>query len=429
MLLNFSVTNFGPIKERQTLSLLADETDNALPGNTFLSKAKRQKLVRSLVMYGPNASGKTTLVKALNFLDEFVLNSHKKQVGDLIQVAPFKLSQESILEGSEFEIELIAKGVRYVYGLNCTSSKINEEWLFAYPNGSPQKWFHRVFNQSTQKYAYKYSGKFSDVKTAKNEWELETKSNELFLSLAVKKNSQQLLPVFEWFKDTLRVVGSASELSDAYTTRLCLDSDLNKDVLNFMQHADLGIVGIDVSETPFHADQLPSDMPTELKRKIAEQLKDRRTTSTVFTHMSATGNAQMQLTAGEESDGTKAMFAFAGPWLDVQSHNRVLIVDELDTSLHPLVVHQLVKLFHQQAKQNNNEAQLIFSTHDATLLSQKILRRDQIWFLEKNKEGASQLYSLQDINNVRAEASFEKAYLNGRYGGIPFMKELDFYGE
>ncbi len=438
MLLNFSVTNYGCINERQTLCLEAKTTDDTLLSNTFKpNKSKKQQLIRSLVMYGPNASGKSTLINALSFLEQFVVTSHKQQIGDLIGghlgITPFKLSADTVGKSSEFELDLIAAdGVRYIYGVACTSSHVTEEWLFAYPKGRPSKIFHRVYDTEKQQYAYKYNKEFNDAKAAEDRWEKETKNNELFLSLVVSRNNEQLRPVFNWFKNTLYIIGSSNTLTSGYTKKWCYNDPLKiEKVVDFMSHADLAITAVNVTQESvtqsISIDDLPDKMPLEVKKSIIEELNARppRTHYEArFTHQARDTDFEMQLSEEQESDGTQRMFAFAGPWLDLIEHNRVLIVDELDASLHPLVVHQLIKLFHHQTKQDNKQAQLIFTTHDSSLLSQKILRRDQVWFLEKTHSGATDLYSLANINDVRADGAHEKAYLNGRYGGIPFMKDL-----
>jgi uncharacterized protein len=438
MLLNFSVTNYGCINERQTLCLEANTADDTFSSNTFKpNKNKKQQLMRSLVMYGPNASGKSTLINALFFLDRFVLTSHKQQIGDSIGgnlgIVPFKLSADTLGKSSEFELDLIAAdGIRYIYGVACTSSHVTEEYLFAYPKGRPSKMFHRVYDTATQQYAYKYGTAFNDAKV-KEYWQQETKNNELFLSLVVNRNNEQLRPVFNWFKNTLRIIRSSKTLTSGYTKKWCYDDPLKiKRVVDFISHADLAITTISVTQESItqsiSIDDLPDQMPLIAKKLIVEDLNGRPPRihyEATFTHQARDTDFEMQLSEEQESDGTQTMFAFAGPWLDLIEHNHVLIVDELDTSLHPLVVHQLIKVFHQQAKQDNKQAQLIFTTHDSSLLSQKIFRRDQVWFLEKTHSGATNLYSLANINDVRADGAHEKAYLNGRYGGIPFMKDLN----
>jgi AAA15 family ATPase/GTPase len=190
-----------------------------------------------------------------------------------------------------------------------------------------------------------------------------------------------------------------------------------------MNMADLCIADLRLEESTFAVGQLPKGMPSAVRDQMAKDLDGKKITSIKFVHQDVVTGEGVEFAEEEESDGTRALFAFAGPWLDVTENNRVLVVDELDTSLHPMLVHYLVKRLHLE----NSKAQLIFTTHDTTLLSQKILRRDQVWFMEKDAQRASKLYPLSDFSPRENEA-IERGYLNGRYGGIPFLKDLDFYG-
>ena len=426
MLLEFSVTNFRSICERQTLSMVASAYFKELESlNTFDAGTTERtpRLLRSAVLYGPNASGKSTVIEALDFMQDRVLHSQKEsQAGDEIDTVPFKLRASSRAEDSEFEIALVEQGVRYEYGFRCNRQRFTEEWLYAYPQGRAQKWFHRVFDADRGKDAYKFSSLFEGERK-RQDWRDLTRSNALFLSTAIQLNNEQLRPVFGWFQHRLRVVASTTELNAGYTVNRCKDKYEKTKVLDFMNSADLSIADIQVKETPLSAELLPTDLPAQLKDDLLQKLKGQQFMSVKFVHTDTETGEAVDFTEDEESDGTRALFAFAGPWLDVTENERVLVVDELDTSLHPLLVQHLVKLLHR----TGTKAQLIFTTHDTTLLSQKLLRRDQVWFLEKDKSRATQLYPLSKFSPRENEA-VERGYLNGRYGGIPFLKDLDFYG-
>ena len=426
MLLEFSVTNFRSICERQTLSMVASAYFKELESlNTFDAGTTERtpRLLRSAVLYGPNASGKSTVIEALDFMQDPVLHSQKEsQAGDEIDTVPFKLRASSRAEDSEFEIALVEQGVRYEYGFRCNRQRFTEEWLYAYPQGRAQKWFHRVFDADRGKDAYKFSSLFEGERK-RQDWRDLTRSNALFLSTAIQLNNEQLRPVFGWFQHRLRVVASTTELNAGYTVNRCKDKYEKTKVLDFMNSADLSIADIQVKETPLSAELLPKDLPAQLKDDLLQKMKGQQFMSVKFVHTDTETGEAVDFTEDEESDGTRALFAFAGPWLDVTENERVLVVDELDTSLHPLLVQHLVKLLHR----TGTKAQLIFTTHDTTLLSQKLLRRDQVWFLEKDKSRATQLYPLSKFSPRENEA-VERGYLNGRYGGIPFLKDLDFYG-
>lgn len=426
MLIEFSVTNFRSILERQTLNMTASSYFKELESlNTFAPDQDDgvPRLLRSTVLYGPNASGKSTLIQALQFVKGQVLNSQKEsQAGDPIDVVPFKLTAASQAAGSEFEVTFVEQGVRYDYGFCCNRERFTEEWLIAYPLGRAQKWFHRVFDAETGKDAYKFSTSFAGGRQRQT-LAAQTRPNALFFSTAVQLNNEQLKPAFDWFKSRLRVFDSAQGFHGADTVQRCDKDEDRQRVVAFMNSADLSIADIQLKETVFSVEILPKNMPKALKDEFLKDMVGKKFVEPRFIHKNVDTQESVEFAEAEESDGTRALFAFAGPWLDVIENERVLVVDELDTSLHPLLVHHLVKRLHHEG----TKAQLIFTTHDTTLLSQKLLRRDQVWFMEKDAKSATRLYPLSDFS-PRDNEAVERGYLNGRYGGIPFLKDLDFYG-
>lgn len=425
MLVDFSVTNYRSILERQTLNMVASSYFKELEAlNTFIpdQDGSVPRLLRSTVLYGPNASGKSTLIQALQFLEQQILNSQKEsQAGDEIDVVPFKLTAASRQADSEFEITFIEQSVRYEYGFTCNRKRFTEEWLIAYPLGRAQKWFHRVFDIESGKDAYKFSSSFLGGRQRQT-WAAQTRSNSLFFSTAIQLNNEQLKPAFDWFKQRLLVLHSF-RFGVGYTLQRCADSADKSRIVSFMNSADLSVSDIKVKETYFSADLLPKDMPTAIREEFLKDMAGKKIIEHRFIHKDVNTQEIVEFDESEESDGTRALFAFAGPWLDVLENERVLVVDELDSSLHPLLVHYLVKRLHHEG----TKAQLIFTTHDTTLLSQKLLRRDQVWFLEKDEKSATRLYPLSDFS-PRDNEAIERGYLNGRYGGIPFLKDLDFHG-
>lgn len=422
MLIQLSISNFKSILERQTLSMVAGPYGEHKDTNTFaLNENGDTALLRAAVMYGPNASGKSTVIAALKFLKALVLKSHQHQAGDELTITPFKLTQASQLADSEIEVVFVEQGIRYEYGVRCNKQRITEEWLFAYPSQRAQKWFHRVWNPASGKDEYKFSAHLKGGEQ-RQRWANETLENALFLSKAVQNKHEQLRQPFEWFSKRLKVLSSG--VNSRYTSEYCLRPEQRQRVLQMLNTADLAIDDIHVKEVPFAPEQLSDDMPDELRQMLIKNLTGEKGYSLKFVHKNPQTGEMAVLDDDEESEGTRAFFAFVGPWFDVIDHDLVLVVDELDTSLHPLLVHHLVRtLFHASTK-----AQLVFTTHDTTLLSQDMLRRDQVWFLEKNQQNASELYSLADFSPRQGEA-IERGYLNGRYGGIPLLKDWDLYGQ
>lgn len=423
MLIQFSVTNCRSILGRQTLNMTASTYFKELDAsNTFLPELDGglPRLLRSTVLYGPNASGKSAFIQALRFVQEQVLHSQKEsQAGDPIDVTPFKLTANSRAADSEFEVTFVEQGVRYEYGFCCNRERFTEEWLIAYPLGRAQKWFHRVFNTETGKDAYKFSTAFLGGRQRQT-WAVQTRQNALFFSTAIQLNNEQLKPAFDWFKLRLRVLDSARGFSPSYTLSLCRNDEERKRVVAFMNSADLSILDIQLKETAFSADTLPRGLPAAIKDELLKDAAGKKFIKPSFFHRDVDTQESVEFDEKEESAGTLALFAFAGPWLDVIENERVLVVDELDSSLHPLLVHHLVRRLHHEG----TKAQIIFTTHDTTLLSQKLLRRDQVWFMEKDANSATRLYPLSDFS-PRDNEAVERGYLNGRYGGIPFLKDSE----
>ncbi len=432
MLIEFTVTNFRSIRSPQTLSLVASKSlkEKDLEGNAFEAGGSEDglpKLLRSAVVYGPNAAGKSTLVGALSFMRKWVITSAQKaQIGEAIKEAqPFRLSAESRNEDSEFEIHFIEEGIRYQYGFSLNSQRITGEWLIAYPLGKPQRWFERAFNSTTQKDVYKFtSPSFLGGKKLHNDRAALTIGNALYLSIAVQKGNEQLRPVFFWFQKRLRVISAMENIGSGFTERMCETEVGKQDVLAFMNSAGISFHDITIEKKEFSKDDLPSDMPPVFRDELSKTMSGKIINEAKFLYKDVDTGESVEFGKEDESDGTRSLFSFAGPWLDVLSNNYVLVVDEIDTSLHPLVVHHLVRLLNS----HKGNAQLVFTTHDTTLLSQRILRRDQIWFVEKNKGKSTHLYSLADFSPRENEA-IEKGYLHGRYGAIPFLNKLDFYGQ
>lgn len=431
MFIEFSVTNYRSILERQTLSMVASsyckdlEAQNTIVSELSAGGTSLPRLLRSSALYGPNASGKSTLIAALKFVKEQVLNSHKdSQSGDAIEVQPFKLTAASRAAASTFEITFVEQGVRYEYGFCCSRERFTEEWLFAYPQGRAQKWFHRVFDVETGKDKYKFSSSFLGGRLRQS-WVAQTRQNALFFSKAIQDNNAQLKPAFDWFRERLRVINSIREFvsNSVYTIEHCDNNEGRKRVLEFMNAADLSITDIQIEKSVFFAHSFDARLPGFVKTEAKKQFAGKNLVRLRFFHKDINTEELVEFDESEESDGTHALFAFAGLWLDVIEKGLILVVDELDTSLHPLLIESLVKRLHHAGTQ----AQLIFTTHDTSLLSQKLLRRDQVWFIEKDAQNASQLYPLSDFSPRQNEA-LERAYLNGRYGGIPFLKDLDFNG-
>ena len=419
MLIEFSVANYRSLQSRQTLSLAKGKGDELAKTNTFKTRAFNDfELLRSAVVFGPNAGGKTNLWNALQVMREVVVESASdRHQGDPLPIVPFRLSKKTQEAPSEFEVTFIAGRVRYQYGFTVTPDRIQEEWLIAYPKGRPQRWFYRLWNKTKRRYDWELGNNLTGEKQL---WQKSTRDNALFLSTAVQLNSKQLRAVYDWFKTTLRIT-NLHGWGTSFSASLCQGEEKSR-VLDFLRAADLGIDDINVEKGPFEASSLPDDMPQVLRDQIAKEMKGQEVLDIQTVHRTAEG-LEVTFDFEDESDGTQRLFAFAGPWIDSLANGYVLVIDELHANLHPRLVRFLVELFHNK-ETNPKNAQLIFTTHETAILSQNLFRRDQIWFCQKNSDQKSELYPLTDFSPRKGRDNLELAYLSGRYGALPFVRPL-----
>ena len=415
MFVDFSVKNFLSFNELQTFSLIKSKNDEH-PNNAFsISDNSNFGLLKTAAIYGANASGKSNFLKALSTMKRMVTGNYQR--GDKLPVVPFKLNNSTINQPTEFEITFIVDNVRYQYGFSASATQIYEEWLFVYPKSHAQKWFERIWNEKTKSYDWKFS---SFLLGSKQIWLQSTRENALFLSTAVQLNSEQLRPIFDWFNNTLHFTHSDG-FTPVFTANLCED-DRKSDVLKFLKMADFYISDIKVETSEFNISELPADMPEPLKDFFSQELKGEKRFNLETIHIDNNGNP-IPFNFHDESDGTQKFFAFAGPILDVLRNGYVLCIDELNVNLHPKLVQFLVELFHNQ-QSNPKNAQLIFTTHETSILTQDIFRRDQIWFCERSKEQSSVLYPLSDFSPKKGKENLELGYLSGRYGALPFISSF-----
>ena len=308
------------------------------------------------------------------------------------------------------EVLCIVEGVRYQYGFRATRHLVIEEWLFAWPRGRLQVWFERT--GKTWKFGPNLTGD-------KKVWQRATRPNALYLSTAASLNSEQLQPIYNWFKKRLRVTG-AQGWPESFSMSWCHDQR-KSEIVDFLKVADLGIADIRVVEKEFQPQQLRRDMDPNLKRLLAEKFAEKRISELRLSHN--TGNSlSSELQLRDESDGTQRIFALAGPWLDSLKNGNVIVFDELHASLHPALVRFLVDQFHNP-RLNSRGAQLVFTTHDTSILSQDTFRRDQIWFFERNKRQETRLFPLTEFSPRKGLENLERSYLNGRYGALPFVDQ------
>lgn len=419
MLIEFRVKNFRSLRDEQVLSMVASSDKSLLDTHAADTGLKAvPHLLRSAAVYGANASGKSNLIKALQYMRGVVVESAALQPGQTFdRLQPFKLDATSVSQPTEFEVTFILSGVRYQYGFAMNSQRIVSEQLLVFKAFKPQRWFERHFDAISGKDVYEFG---PSLKGAKNLWEGATRANALFLAVAVQLNSEALRPVFEWFANRLVIFNEQSPLSPHFSVQMLKIEQQRKAICEFLRAADISISDIEVATKQAMVHTLNFDLATGKREDTAgEQAVD----EVKFHHLTDHGRAVFDLM--DESSGTRNLLFLTGPILDILNKGQTLVVDELDTSLHTLLVQAIVRLFHQSLV-NTGGAQLIFTTHDTSLLdAYGLFRRDQIWFVEKHPDQSSSLYPLLDFSPRKNEA-LERGYLQGRYGALPLLSSQTF---
>jgi len=406
MLLRFRFSNFRSFRDEQELSLIAGPLSD-LPDVVRHPAGIKEGVLPGAAIYGANASGKTNVIKAISFMASAVSSSHKDWSPDgPIPREPFMAKDES--EPTEIEADFLSTGARHRYGFRVDSRYVLEEWLYVYPKGKKQTWFHRKRGN-----AIVFSNKMpGENRTIEN----LTRQNSLFLSAAAQNAHEALLPIFTWLSGLLFVIGNRSAYRQ-HTAGLCTKLDYRNEIARLVSNADLGIAEMSVEDAEY------PEKTKELLGAIVNILKLPKEaaaeTHQVFRLLHRFGNTTMPFDVDQESDGTMAYLALLGPAVDAIKKGTPLLIDELDASLHPLLATHLIRLFNTPSS-NPRGAQLIFNTHDTNLLSGGVLRRDQIWFTEKGNDATSHLYPLSDFKPRRQE-NLQNGYLQGRYGAIPFI--------
>lgn len=441
MLLSFRVGNHRSFRAEQELLMLPayDKGRDATP---------------VAAIYGANASGKSNLLDALRYMREAVLESFVEWPPLRgIPRHPFKLAGEMGNAESRFGVDLLIGGEKYVYGFALDDRRIGEEWLYHYPHGRRRVLFERDGQEF--RFGDSLRGPRGTVREV-------TRRNCLFLSAAAQHGLDQLLPVYRWFDQSLRFVLTDGERDDQRQSieMLATRSADTRRLVELLRAADLGITDITLED----ADAL------DLTANVVELLKEDDVASALtaaqhelfgsyhvqpetrswlaadtwkaarsrirgkkprITLQHRTGDEFVGLDLSEESRGTRTWFGFLGTVIGTLNDGTVLVVDELDTSLHPLLVREFVRLFQREAT-NPHGAQLVFTTHDSALLGrqhgEELLRRDEIWFTEKDRAGASVLYPLTDFQ-PRAGLNWERRYLGGAVGAVPFLDTEEFAGQ
>ena len=446
MLIEFSVSNYLSIKEAITFSMVASnavkELESPTEGvnNIFWDKNNKNKYLKSAVVYGANGSGKSNLLSAIGFYRRFILSSsNDRQADDEIRTIPFLLSTETENTPSSFEMVFVIDAIRFRYGFEATKKTVTSEWLFGFDTENSNK-ESSYFTRENQDIKVS-NKKFKEGKGLEN----KTRPNALFLSTVAQLNGEVSNKIQNWLKTNINVISGLEDATTGYTIGRFQDQkEFRKKIINFLKLINLGIEDIKIEETALdnlskistkkREDEKIAALIQELQKELKERMKKggdaKEITINAFHKKFDEANKLIDTIALDfelESKGTQKLLGLLGPWFDTLEKGKILIVDELDSRLHTKLTAELLKIF--QSSINTKNAQLIFASHDTNLLRNDLFRRDQIWFTEKDNTGSTDLYSLVEykINqatSVRNDASFEKDYLIGKYGAIPYFGNI-----
>lgn len=429
MLIEFSIENFLSFKDLTTLSMVASKSFKEHPDTHTIETDSNFKLLKSAVIYGNNASGKSNLLEAMGFMKQTVLNSFRDALMESNErkfpLEKFALNTKTENDTSFFEISFIQKEIKYRYGFEIDYDKIVAEWLF----------------HTTSKEVYLFKRDQQKIEVNKSAFkeglgkEEDVKENVLFLSLLATLGKETSTNIVDWFKKFSFVNGIHDRGHKRYTIdKLKSDKQFFNWVLHFVKYleiANLSTTVEDVNEIDLETlrekekDEEIINLLTSIQKIQSKQPK--RDQLITFHRKYDENNILVDTVPfnfdKQESEGTKKLLYLLGPWYDTLQNGKVLIIDELDSRLHSHLTFRLVDFFH---KFNKSKAQLICAVHDISLLNKETFRRDQIWFVEKNQFGASELFSLADFktDKVRNKSAFDKNYSEGKYGAIPYF-EID----
>lgn len=403
MIINFTVGNYRSFKDKKVLSMEATAIKEL---NESIIERDGYKLLPSAVIYGANSSGKSNLLKAIGKFKKIINSSSKLNSTDKLDIIPFLLNQETAQEPSFFEIELLIDDQTYTYGFTADNLKVYEEWLYLKEGKTKKEKCLFVRTEEGIGIADNYNeGKGLEEKV---------RDNGLFLSTVDSFNGEVAKKIIHKIDSISVISGINHDFLSGFTNDLCNNKDpelsFQQEVQDFLNSMNVG----------FNRFELPED------EKLAKEVKAYTIHNLYNEQGEVIGETRFSMRE-HESSGTNKLFDLAALVIGQLALGDLLVVDELDSKLHPLLTQHIIKLFNNP-KTNPHGAQLIFATHDTNLLNVKTFRRDQIWFTEKDNSEATDLYSLAEFrepegNKIRKDRSFEKDYINGRYGAIPYIKD------
>ena len=397
MILEFYVSNYLSIKDDLKISFVATALKESLsePSDLIPVSDTGLSLVRSAVIYGANASGKTNVLKAIAFYKRFITESFKNsQAGETIDVENFRLNAATINEPTTMEATFTNGEYIYRYGFEVDKQAVRTEWLYRRANKKRAKEVEIFYRKEESTTVHAKNPLMQELVNKKM-----VRGNALLLSTAAQFNETTAVGILQWLGETQILFCSEEEKLWEEAIKHLDNETSRRRITDFAKYADLGIESISKTDNRIVSHHHQYDNEGKTTNDVAFSFN------------------------GNESEGTIKYFSLSYPIIDALDHGKRLVVDELDSKLHPLLVRKIIALFNS-AKTNPKGAQLLFTTHDTFLLGAGLFRRDQVWFTQKDNFGATEAYSLAEYK-VRGGSPFEKDYLQGKYGGTPIIGDME----
>lgn len=449
MLISFNISNFFSFDKEIEFSMRAG-TVRDFRHHLIEGQGRNEiDILKSAVIYGANASGKSNFIRAIDFAQSLIVRGFS---GTITENKHFRLDKNSVGKPTKFEFEFKHEGKMYAYGviLSLKEQKIKEEWLFELLKTTDKPIFERIVLENGKSDISLGTALKLD-KEGQNRFDVykkDIKDTQLFLSELNDKNVddiqniQSIKDVFNWFKNNIVIIYPDTRVKGL--DFIGNDNEMKDAFCNFLTLFKTGVQGIETIEK-----DIDDDFPTKLREDILKDLNKEQTKGVMISsgrntftfsknengdlkmlklntkHVVKNSNELINFEVGDESDGTRRIMDFIPALIGLTKSDKTYLIDEIDRSLHPELTQKVLEFFFSNTK--GIESQLIVTTHESSLLDLSVLRRDEIWFVEKDKDGASQMYSLEQFK-PRHDKEVRKAYLQGRFGAVPFVSNVEDLG-
>ncbi|NVJ47582.1 MAG: AAA family ATPase [Cytophagia bacterium] len=419
MLIKFSLENYLSFKDKVELSLKSSIIKEH-PSNTFFIDKDKTKLLNGALLYGSNGGGKSNLLEAIGFMRDFVINSSKeKQAHERIEVTPFLLSTETLNKPSLFEIEIFTSEKHFSYSFILNREKVFFERLFHLEGKKEINHFTRVYNSDLEDYDYSISDTFAETDPINPKI---VRENALMISVSSQFNGKTAQSIVDWFQSITLLSGTNYMDYINYTAKLLDDPQYGSTLKRLLVEANLGFIDVEVEKKKITSEMLDG-LPADVKKIMLSIKQDIMRVKTIHTKREKNGRPVGRVEfdlLSDESLGSQKFFALLGPIYDSLKNGTLLIIDELDARLHPYVSRLIID-FYLTPSNNPRNAQFLFTTHNPQFMNKEILRRDQLILVNKSDQEFSEIYSIyQHELNLRNDASYDKEYMNGNLGAVPF---------